>query len=139
MKQDTILFLHGIGDSLEMCISTIKHFIPHYRFIAVDFPGHGKTTLVHDKSVYTSEGYTLFVDRFINALKLSAPIYIFSHSMGGIAATRFTYAYPDLVKKLVLFAPAGYGHDMAFKFRLVTIFPFGELSFSSLPNLMALS
>ena len=125
-----LLFLHGIGDSLEMCLSTIDYFSQEYRFIAVDLVGHGKSSLANNKQVYSTHGFTTFLLRFIKAIDLSTPLNIFAHSLGGILATRFSLEHKELVRKLVMISPGGFNTHVALKFRLGSLPLVGRLSFT---------
>ena len=125
-----LLFLHGIGDSLEMCLSTIDYFAREYRFIAVDLVGHGKSSLAHNKQVYSTKGFTTFLLRFIETMGLPTPLYIFAHSLGGILATRFSLEHTELVRKLVMVSPGGFNAHVALKFRLGSLPLVGRLSFT---------
>lgn len=127
---EVVLFLHGIGDSLEMCLSTIDAFKDDYRFVAVDIPGHGKSELVVNREVYTSRGFTAFIRAFIEQAQIPTPVNVFAHSLGGTLGTRMAFTHPDLVRRVVLVGPAGYSHIVAFKFRLAALPVLGSLYFS---------
>jgi len=125
----TILFLHGIGNSIEICTPLVKPLLElGYRFLAVDFPGHGKTELCKDKNLYTNEGFPTFAYQFIKSIGLSTPVTLLVHSLGGIAATRLTASHPEIVNKLIMIGPGGFSKDVVFKFRLGSVPGLGRLA-----------
>ncbi|MCC6410619.1 MAG: alpha/beta hydrolase [Saprospiraceae bacterium] len=101
----TILFIHGLGSYLPAWKNTIEGLRGQYRCIAIDLPGYGKS----DKGNLpgSMRYYADVVKSVADQLGLKK-IVIAGHSMGGQIAVTTALAYPELVDKLVLVAPAGF-------------------------------
>lgn len=101
----TILFIHGLGSYLPAWKNNIDGLRGQYRCIAIDLPGYGKSS----KGNYS--GSMRFnaqaVKDFCDKLGLKKVV-LAGHSMGGQIALVTAMAYPELVEKLVLLAPAGF-------------------------------
>lgn len=105
-----VVFIHGGGagaDGLGNWQHCIPHFTPHFRALAYDMVGFGKSdapdvnTFAYDKSSRTEQAIA-----FIEALNL-APANIIGNSMGSAVALGVAMRRPDLVNKLVLMGAAG--------------------------------
>ena len=101
---DVIIFIHGLGSYAPAWKKNIEGLKKDYRCIAIDLPGYGKSS----KGDYEGS-MTFFADvvvEFARTLKLKQFI-LAGHSMGGQISIVASLKYPDLVKSLVLIAPAG--------------------------------
>ncbi len=100
----TVVFLHGWGDSAQTFAGLAADLAPHWKTIAVDLPGFGKTNAPND--VWGLDDYATFVADFLAKLEIM-PEVIVGHSNGGAIAIR-GLANGDLnTHKLVLLASAG--------------------------------
>lgn len=103
--EQTILFIHGLGSYLPAWKMNIDALKNQYRCIALDLPGYGKSS----KGKY--EGSMTFfagvVKEFTTKLN-TGPVVMAGHSMGGQIAMVAALAYPEIVDKLILVAPAGF-------------------------------
>lgn len=99
-----LLFIHGLGSYLPAWQKNIPFLSKHFRCLALDLPGYGKSA----KEGFTAgmEFYADVVNSFLDKLQLQA-CYLVGHSMGGQVAIHTALKYPDKVKKLALMAPAG--------------------------------
>lgn len=99
-----IVFIHGLGSYAPAWQRTMEGLKSSYRCIAIDLPGYGKSS----KGNYSgSMGfYAGVVKEFAEALGLENVV-LAGHSMGGQISMVAALKYPDLVRKLVLIAPAG--------------------------------
>lgn len=94
-----VVLLHGWAAFKEIWWGTLRALEPHYRGIAIEWPGHGRTP--------AAEGITLLTDlaelvvRSCAVLGLSE-ITVVGHSMGGRVAALLALLQPDLVRRLVL-------------------------------------
>lgn len=103
-KGDVILFIHGLASYIPAWIKNIDYLKTKFRCIAIDLPGYGKSSAgTHDGTVGF---YSETVKEFIQALDLKDVI-LAGHSMGGHISLYTAYKYPQLVKKIILAAPAG--------------------------------
>ena len=96
-----LVLLHGFTGSTETWAPFRSQFEETYRVIAIDQPGHGRSSVPADASRYRLHRFnadllsimdTLSVDRFALA----------GYSMGGRAALRFAIDHGDRVAALVL-------------------------------------
>lgn len=103
--KETIIFIHGLGSYLPAWKKNIEELRNHYRCIAVDLPGYGKSSkLPHDGSMTFYAG---IINKFIEKLNLGKVI-VAGHSMGGQIAMVMALYHPEKVKALILAAPAGF-------------------------------
>lgn len=99
-----ILYLHGWGASGDM-FAPIVQDLPSYRNITVDFAGFGNTP-APPKDGFTVFDYAAQTAEFLreNGIEKAA---IVAHSFGCRVAMILAADYPELIDRLVLFAPAG--------------------------------
>ncbi len=103
--RQTLLFIHGLASYLPAWRKNIRMLRKHFRCIAIDLPGYGKSTAgVHPG---TMAFYTMMITQFIERLGLGTVIPV-GHSMGGQIALSLTIDNPSAVESLVLLAPAGF-------------------------------
>jgi len=100
----TIILVHGLASNSGFWRYNIPELSKHYRVIAIDLPGYGKS----QKSTYpyTMSFYANQVKRVVDELNLNKIIYV-GHSMGGQIGIIFSLKYPDRLEKLILASPAG--------------------------------
>ncbi|HQF42781.1 MAG TPA: alpha/beta hydrolase [Ignavibacteriaceae bacterium] len=104
-SSDVLIFIHGLGSYLKAWDRNIPVLKDYFRCIALDLPGYGKSSKqLHNGSV---KFYREFLNEFIKALGLKN-IVLVGHSMGGQIALSFVINFPDVIKKLILIAPAGF-------------------------------
>lgn len=104
-SSNTLLFIHGLGSYLKAWDRNIIELKNHFRCIAMDLPGYGKSSKqIHSGSV---DFYVDIIKEFISNLNLNIVILV-GHSMGGQIAMAFAIKYPEIVQKLILVAPAGF-------------------------------
>lgn len=96
-KGTPLLLLHpGLG-SIESLGSLIPHLSANYRVIAVDAPGHGRSS--HPDTV-TRSLLAAVNSKLIDQLQLDS-VYVVGWSTGGITALSLAALRPDKVKKVV--------------------------------------
>ena len=104
-SENVLLFIHGLGSYLKAWNRNIPELKNHFRCIAIDLPGYGKSSKqIHNGSV---RFYTEIIHEFIEAVGLKN-VSIVGHSMGGQIAMAYVINYPDMIKQLVLIAPSGF-------------------------------
>ena len=99
-----LLFIHGLGSSLKAWSKNLPLLSRHYRCLALDLPGYGKSS----KSGFNPGMgfYAEVVREFLEILQINE-CYLAGHSMGGQVALHTALRYPKKVIKLALLAPAG--------------------------------
>jgi len=105
-----IILIHGAGSNHLIWPADIRR-LPGQRVLAVDLPGHGKSSGVSQQalSIYADQ----MVD-FLAALGLYQAVFI-GHSMGGAIALDLAARHPEQVAGLGLIATGAYlGVDASF-------------------------
>lgn len=100
-----IIFLHGLGSYLPAWKNNIEGLKSSFRVIAIDLPGYGKSSKAPHSGKMSF--YADVVKAFAEKLDLT-DITLAGHSMGGQITMVTALNYPELVKNLVLIAPAGF-------------------------------
>jgi pimeloyl-ACP methyl ester carboxylesterase len=103
--KETILFIHGLASYIPAWKKNLEVLKEHYRCIAIDLPGYGKSS----KGNYevSMEFFAKTVAEICQKLNIDKVV-LAGHSMGGQIAITTALQYPDLVSKLILIAPAGF-------------------------------
>ncbi len=113
-KGDTILFVHGFGMEKDGWGLFPKAFTGSYRLILPDLPGFGENSRLESAS-YDVASQAKRLNRFAESLGLDR-FHLAGSSMGGYIAGFYASEYPEKVKSLALFNPAGVNspvqHDM---------------------------
>jgi pimeloyl-ACP methyl ester carboxylesterase len=94
-----LLLVHGFGGA-AWNFTEMQPFLAGRRLIVPDLPGHGGSAAL--PAALTLRG---FADAI--APLLDEPTDVFGHSLGGVVALRLAERHPDLVRRVVLAAPAG--------------------------------
>lgn len=104
-SDQVLVLIHGLGSYAKGWTRNIPELAKHYRVIAVDLPGYGKS----DKGFYpyTLPFYAQALTELLDALKIDKATFV-GHSMGGQIAMVTSLLYPERVDKLVLVSPAGF-------------------------------
>lgn len=104
--RETIILLHGLGEHAGYWRENVSALIvAGYRVIAPDLAGHGRSD--KPKRVYSMRWQAELVMSLCEQLKINRPFTLVGHSMGGQIAIRLALLRPEVVKSLVLLAPAG--------------------------------
>jgi len=101
-----LVFLHGFGGDLLTWHYCLVGFVSRFRVIALDLPGHGRSTL--DVGAGTLAEMVAWTGSALTALGIDGADLV-GHSMGGKIAIAFALAHPGRVRSLQLIAPAGLG------------------------------
>ena len=104
-SENVLLFIHGLGSYLKAWERNIPELKKHFRCIALDLPGYGKSS----KQVHSGEVsfYTEMLKEFISKLGLKNISFV-GHSMGGQIAVTYVISFPNEISNLILVAPAGF-------------------------------
>ena len=96
-----LLLLHGFTGSSASWIPLRAALNVKHTTIAVDLPGHGRSSSPRDPTRYSLTRFADDVVRMLDALELER-VALLGYSMGGRAALRVALAHPDRVAALVL-------------------------------------
>lgn len=97
-KGQSILFLHGLGDTAHIFDDLAPRFTNQFRVLGLTRRGHGQS----EKPDGGYDTATLVEDirQFLDALTIQRVVLV-GHSLGGDELTRFAGQHPDRVLKLV--------------------------------------
>ncbi|HEX8597795.1 MAG TPA: alpha/beta hydrolase [Chloroflexia bacterium] len=98
-KGEPLVLLHGGTATLQSWQDQIPAFAEHFRVVALDSRGHGKTNNPAGELSYGRMSED--VAAFIQALDLNKPL-VFGYSDGGQIALELGMRYPELTGALVL-------------------------------------
>ncbi len=95
-----LFFVQGAGGHALQWVNQLRHFSRHYRCIAPDLRGHGRSD--KPRSGYTVDGITDDLAAVLEGLGIQEPVVLLAHSAGGLFAINFAARYPERLTKLVL-------------------------------------
>jgi pimeloyl-ACP methyl ester carboxylesterase len=93
------LFVHAAGSNAGMWRRQLDGVAPRHSAVALDFPGHGRSSGV--EGLPTIEAYAEFLVDFVRAVGLRRCILV-GRSMGGAVALVLAARRPELVEGLVV-------------------------------------
>lgn len=138
----TILLLHGYLETLYVYSEFIELLQKQFRVIAVDLPGHGLSG--SHKEVNTMDFSAAVVEEVVrNVCKVTTPVYIAGHSMGGYVAQACIKNYPDVFCGLILLNSTPFADspekkgDREREIELVNNAKLNTLAALSIPNMYA--
>lgn len=102
-----VLCLHGWADNCGTFNTLIPLLPKECRYVAVDLPGHGRSSHRPPGVFYSFPLYLMDVRRVVDALQWSK-FSIIGHSMGGNIAGMFSALYPEEVDALILLDSFGF-------------------------------
>ena len=97
-KRDTILFLHGLGDTAHIFDDLAPKFTNQFRALGLTWRGHGQSE--KPETGYDTATLVEDIRQFLDALKIERVILV-GHSLAGNQLTRFAGEHPNQVIKLV--------------------------------------
>ncbi len=106
-KGDTMLFLHGLGDTAHIFDDLAPKFTNQFRVLGLTSRGHGQSE--KPETGYDTGTLVGDIRQFLDDLKIERVILI-GHSLAGDQLTRFAGEHPDRLIKLVYLDAA---HDRA--------------------------
>jgi pimeloyl-ACP methyl ester carboxylesterase len=128
-----LLLLHGLGCDHRTWDPVLTALARRYTVIAPDLLGHGASD--KPRADYSVGGYANAMRDLLALLDVER-VTVVGHSLGGGVAMQFAYQFPELVERLVLVAPGGFGPEVTPAIRLVTTPGFHQIaSLMTLPGL----
>ncbi len=94
----TVFFIHGIAGDSRFFHNQLKYFGKSFKTIAVDLPGHGRSSFVAEQSV---EVYNSSIESIVKKEKIDSYILV-GHSMGGAICLENYLKHRDKVKAIIL-------------------------------------
>ena len=101
-----LIMLHGGANDWHDWEENIEPLAQHYRVIAPDIAGFGKSD--KSKSAYGIDDFVHYLEGFVDALGLEL-LHLAGHSLGGRVGLEFACLHPEQVSKLIAVAPFGFG------------------------------
>lgn len=96
---ETLVFIHGLSDSLLYWEFLATHLKEDYQILRVDLRGHGDSELGSDE--ITLDTYVQDLKDLLDELKIQN-VNLIGFSLGSIVALDFAGKYPEAVSSLVL-------------------------------------
>src|ERR1044071_982846 len=106
-KGDTLLLLHGMGDTAYIYDGLAPKLTNQFRLLGLTRRGHGESEV--PETGYDTATLVEDIRQFLDALKIQRVI-LAGHSFAGDELTRFAVVHPDRVIKLIYFDSA-YDHS----------------------------
>jgi len=122
--ESPVILLHGLGASSEIWMHNIEHLALQYRVYVPDLIGFGKSE--RPETPLTPYAYTQFIYDFMNALGIGKASFVGSSFGGGIALLA-AVMFPEKVEKLVVVGSAGFGREIAWTLRAMSLPVIGEI------------
>ena len=95
----TVLFVHGLDSDSEVWAPVID-LLPDHTCVALDLPGHGRSTVAEDAAAYERESILGGFDDVLAGLE--RPVVFVGHSLGGYLGMAYALTRPDVIDALVL-------------------------------------
>jgi pimeloyl-ACP methyl ester carboxylesterase len=99
-----VVLVHGLAGSATNWVEVVPELAGRYRLLVVDLPGHGRSPPPGRGSSVTDFAGSVAA---VIEHEESAPVILAGHSFGGHVALRLAQRRPELVRGLLLVAPAG--------------------------------
>jgi pimeloyl-ACP methyl ester carboxylesterase len=107
--QETVLLVHGFGDTKDSFLDLAAGLSDDYRIVALDLPGFGESAIRMDDD-YSATFYVRMILDFLDQRDIDG-VHLVGYSMGGMLAAKVASQSPDRVHTLTLLAPAGLHGD----------------------------
>jgi len=102
LKSDnTIVLIHGFGDSGQLWGAQAEHFKDRYRIVTVDLRGHARSGAPEELGLYTQDQVVEDVRAIMDYVGVEQAI-MGGHSLGGYTTMRFYQRYPERVRAMIL-------------------------------------
>jgi len=103
---ETVFLIHGFQSNKDIWLRFAGQLTDQYHVIAIDLPAHGDSNILMDKS-YTIPEQARRVGLIMDKMRLTKPVHVVGHSMGGAIALDLAATAPKRVKTLALMNSAG--------------------------------
>jgi pimeloyl-ACP methyl ester carboxylesterase len=129
---ETVVLVHGFSVPYFIWETSFQYLKTQgYRVLRYDLFGRGysdRPLIKNDVDLFVRQ-----LDELADALSLGKPFNVFGLSMGGVIAAHYTARFPQTVRRLGLFDPAGFPFPYGLVSRLVQVPYLGEMVFNWLP------
>jgi pimeloyl-ACP methyl ester carboxylesterase len=119
-----IILIHGLGASAEIWMHNIAALAKDHRVFVPDLPGFGHSE--QPPPSFRAFDYASFIDSFREALNIQRTSLI-GQSLGGGIALHYALQFPQKLEKLVLVDCAGFGKEVRWTLKLMSLPWIGDL------------
>lgn len=123
-QEDRTILIHGLGASAEMWLYNIAALAKDHTVFVPDLPGFGHSE--QPPLSFHPSDYAVFIDNFMEALNIPKASLI-GQSLGGGIALQYTLQFPRKVEKLVLVDCVGFGREVIWTLRLMSLPLIGQI------------
>lgn len=95
------LFLHGVADSSDVWSPVISRLQTHYRCLAPDLPGFGRSTAPENFDC-SLDNMAVFVDDLVKAIGIHEALNLVVHDFGGPFGLAWAVRHPAKLKHLAI-------------------------------------
>ena len=95
------LLLHGNPDSSDVWAGVIARLGLHYRCLAPDLPGFGRSSFPENFD-YSFEGLARFVDELVEEIDITQPLNLVVHDFGGAFGLAWAAKHPQKVRRIAI-------------------------------------
>jgi pimeloyl-ACP methyl ester carboxylesterase len=113
-----ILLVHGMAGSRETWRAAQELLAESFDVIAIDLPGHGRSSLPNGD--YSLGSLAAALRDLLDRLEIERAT-IIGHSLGGGISLQFTYQFPERCERLVLVSSGGLGREVSAFLRALSI------------------
>ena len=117
-KGPALLLLHGLGCDSATWLPLIPRLAKRFTVIAPDLLGHGRSG--KPRADYSLGGYANGMRDLMTVLGIDRATVV-GHSFGGGVAMQFAYQFPERTERLALIAPGGFGAEVSWVIRALTL------------------
>jgi pimeloyl-ACP methyl ester carboxylesterase len=114
-----VVQLHGIGRSLEDWLPQHPLLAPDHRVISIDMPGFGLSQRMPAPTTLGSLSDSGWAT--LDTLGETRPVHLMGNSLGGAVAMQMLVDDPARVSTLTLANSAGFGREVTFALRLLSV------------------
>jgi 4,5:9,10-diseco-3-hydroxy-5,9,17-trioxoandrosta-1(10),2-diene-4-oate hydrolase len=119
-----IILIHGLGASAEIWMHNVAALAKDHKVFVPDLPGFGYSE--QPPPSFSPFNFASFINNFMEALNI-LKAYIIGQSLGGGIALQFALQFPQKAEKLVLVDCAGFGKEVRWTLKLLSLPWIGEL------------
>jgi pimeloyl-ACP methyl ester carboxylesterase len=101
-RGEPLVFIHGWLGSWRYWWPSMQEMSTRHRTFAFDLWGFGDSSKATNKYSFTA--YVEMLDQFVEKLGIAKPFTLVGHALGAAVALRYTTAYPQSIKRLVVVA-----------------------------------
>jgi pimeloyl-ACP methyl ester carboxylesterase len=120
----TIVLVHGLAAAADVWMYNIEALAREHHVIVTDLPGFGKSDI--PPSSFGPADYSAFLARLIDKVT-DNPVILAGQSLGGAIVLDYAIRHPEKVDGLVLVDSAGFGKEVVWTLRLLSLPFLGEL------------